>query len=307
MPSESSRLVDIDCTPKINVIPLKQRLAIQSIKAIPTKAVTHKILRKITESCDRWNREKDATKDILQYIDDYKINWKEAKRCQDTETKQERARRFMTMNDFFQRERVGLEIQELDNSNALVSPADCRLVAYEHTHDSTKYWIKGQGFSVRKLIANNAVADRFDVGKIVICRLAPDDYHHFHFPVDALYMGSYKVDGEYYSVDPRIVRSKIDAFGDNKREVCMLYNETIGNVLCVIVAATCTGSIVLNKLQPATLYKKGTKMGTFGFGGSTVILLFERNSPLKLCQQFTENSKKAVETYVRVGTFLGKA
>ena len=117
--------------------------------------------------------------------------------------------------------------------------------------------------------------------------------------------GSYKIDGEYYSVDPRIVNSKINAFGDNKREVHMLYNPFLGNVFYVVISATCTGSIETDVKEGET-YKKGDLFGKFGFGGSTVVMLLKKDIDITLCKNFKKNSEKGVETYVRVRTFLGK-
>lgn len=301
------KLVSLSCEKIESNMPEKQKIAINTIKYIPTKKLTHNILQKITKNCEKWKNTKNANKDIINYIDDYKINWKEATKCKDDDNLEKCASRFSTMNEFFQRERENIKIEQ--GKNILVSPADCRLVAFKTTNSATSFWIKGENFTVNKLLGKTElpVSKLFDNGSLIVCRLAPDDYHRFHFPIDSYYMGSYEITGQYYSVDPRIVNSKIDVFGDNKREVHMLYSPIFGNVFCVIIGATCTGSIEIEKLKEGSFYKKGTLLGKFGFGGSSIVMLFEKDTKLEICEIFLKNSEKSIETYVRVGTLLGKA
>lgn len=293
-------LSSLSYKPKEQHIPLSQKIAIHSIKYFP-KVLTHTVLNTVTNYCSKWKNTKDSKKDIISFIKQYNINWKESKKCKNINTIEKCASKFNTKNDFFQRERTGIKIQSQRDTRSIVSPADCRLVMYNHISSSTKYWIKGKEFTLDKLLGNNNI---YNFKKIAICRLAPDDYHRFHFPIHCIYMGFYRIKGQYYSVDPRIVNSSIDVLGENKREVHMLYNPVIGNVCCVIIGATCTGSIEMEKLKEGEIYKKGELFGKFGFGGSTIVMLFEKH--VTLCDNIIKNSKKHVETYIRVGTFLGK-
>lgn len=288
-------LVSLSGKPLKNKLPLTQKLAIEATKYLPFKTA---ILRKITENCLKWKDKKHAKEDIVKFIKDYDINWKEAKKCRKAKTIEECASKFKTKNDFFGRERVGIKIE----NGLLVSPADCRLVLYEDIKNATTYWIKGKQFTLKKLLGGQ-FHDRF--GKIVVCRLAPDDYHRFHFPVDCIYMGNYKIDGEYYSINPRIVNSGLNPFGENKREVHMLYHPKLGNVFCVVISATCIGSIETD-LKEGERYRKGELFGKFGFGGSTVVILLEKDADITLRKGIKKRSEKGIETYVKVGTFLGK-
>ena len=52
-------------------------------------------------------REKNDKKDIISFIKEYDINWKEASKCQGVKTWEKCASRFETKNDFFIQERVG--------------------------------------------------------------------------------------------------------------------------------------------------------------------------------------------------------
>jgi len=90
-----------------------------------------------------------------------------------------------------------------------VSPADCRCVTFNRIDDATQIWIKGREFTIARLLgdAYPAEAKRFEKGALGIFRLAPQDYHRFHIPVDGV-MGEPKlIKGEYYTVNPMAIRS----------------------------------------------------------------------------------------------------
>jgi len=82
-------------------------------------------------------------------------------------------------------------------------------------------------------------------------------------------------------------------------EICSVF----GNVMIVAVGATMVGSINICQ-PPTTEVKKGDINGYFTFGGSTVLLFFEPNT-IVFDQDLIENSKKCVETLVKVNTRLG--
>ena len=305
----TAKLVDTDCKEKTSTKPFKQTALIEAIKYIPTKWLTHKILKDVTNQCACWTKKTSQThEDIRSYIDDYQIDWTEAEKCRNTKSTDECVNKFETKNEFFQRalkpENIIIRFKRM--KNVLVSPANCRLTAYENVEKATEFWVKGHGFSLEKLIGDAKLAQRYVGGCIVICRLAPNDYHRFHMPINCIYKGHHKIHGHYYSVDPSIVNSTIDVFGENKREVHKLYSETFGTLLFVMVGATCTGSIEVDpSVKENKKYTKGALLGMFGFGGSTVIMTFEPHIKLQLCDIFKDNSLNGVETYVRVGTKLG--
>ncbi len=324
-----TRLVSRGCQVLTNKIPMTQIAAINAIKYIPGKKITHKILRHITESkCEAWRHRSAKThKLILDYIHEYDIDWTTAEKCQGLKSAEECAQQFESKNEFFQRKLAPqfIKIAGIGNPRMFVSPADCRLSAFDKVDIATEYWIKGKGFSIDTLLGGKnyptvpdttklkvtlpygRLSDSYQNGSLLICRLAPDDYHRFHLPMDCVYMGHYKIPGEFYSVDPRLVNSSIDVYSSNKREVHLLHNDHFGTVLCVVISATCTGSIEINpQLQEYQHYSKGFDFGTFGFGGSTLVLVFPPHT-LAICRTFTQNSLHGNETYVKVGNRIGTA
>jgi phosphatidylserine decarboxylase precursor len=76
--------------------------------------------------------------------------------------------------------------------NNILSPADCRLMTFDHILDS-HFWINGDEFTFEKLLKISMTNfDYYDHkyalhdGCLAICRLTIQDYHRFHFPVSGM-------------------------------------------------------------------------------------------------------------------------
>ena len=61
---------------------------------------------------------------------------------------------------------------------------------------------------------------------------------------------------------------------------------------------------ICNQLEEGRV-KKGQEKGYFEFGGSTVILLTQKNK-IALREQFFRNTKRGIETKIQMGQELGK-
>jgi phosphatidylserine decarboxylase len=76
-------------------------------------------------------------------------------------------------------------------------------MAFETISEATRLWIKGREFTVERLLgdAYKGQAERYVGGALVIFRLAPQDYHRFHSPVDGTIGPMTDISGEYYTVN----------------------------------------------------------------------------------------------------------
>lgn len=85
----------------------------------------------------------------------------------------------------------------------LVSAADCRLMTFATVNEATRLWIKGREFTVARLLGESyrGHADKYAGGALAIFRLAPQDYHRFHSPVDGTIGPMTYISGEYYTVN----------------------------------------------------------------------------------------------------------
>jgi phosphatidylserine decarboxylase precursor len=90
-----------------------------------------------------------------------------------------------------------------DDPYRLVCGADCRFMAFESVNDATRLWIKGREFTVARLLGDTYKGqyDRYLGGAVAIFRLAPQDYHRFHSPVDGTIGSMTYISGEYYTVN----------------------------------------------------------------------------------------------------------
>lgn len=70
------------------------------------------------------------------------------------------------------------------------------------------------------------------------------------------------------------------------------------------MGATMVASIVYTGMQEGNEVKKGDDLGTFKFGGSTVICVFEKGA-IEFDKVLMDNSLKSTETYVKMGSSLG--
>ncbi|CAH9082028.1 unnamed protein product [Cuscuta europaea] len=213
---------------------------------------------------------------------------------------------FKTFNEFFIRElKSGARpITCPERSDIAVCAADSRLMAFNNVNDAARFWIKGRKFSIQGLLGNEACSSAFVDGSLVIFRLAPQDYHRFHFPVSGTIEKFVDIPGCLYTVNPIAVNSKYcNVFTENKRVVSIISSEDFGKVAFVSIGATMVGSITFSKKEHDYVHK-GDEFGYFSFGGSTVICVFEKGS-IRIDEDLLENSARSLETLVLVGMQLG--
>ncbi|KAJ7679386.1 phosphatidylserine decarboxylase-domain-containing protein [Mycena polygramma] len=214
---------------------------------------------------------------------------------------------FKTFNQFFYRKlkASARPIEQPDNPYRLVSAADCRFMAFESVSEATKLWIKGREFTVARLLgdAYKHEAERYTGGALAIFRLAPQDYHRFHSPVDGTIGNMTYIAGEYYTVNPQAIRTALDVYGENARKIVPIDSPQFGRVMAVCVGAMMVGSIETTVKEGETV-KRGQEFGYFAFGGSTIVLLFEKDV-LEWDEDLLVNGRASLETLVRVGMGIG--
>lgn len=237
----------------------------------------------------------NSVKDIDSFIRFHQLDLSE---CQETV--------FKTFNEFFYRKlKPGSRPAESDNPKIVVSPADSRCTAFNNVSSATEVWIKSRSFTIEKLLGDESKSStaHYDDCSIAIFRLAPQDYHRFHSPVDGIVQEPVYIQGEYYTVNPMAIRSDLDVFGENIRIVIPIETEFFGRVLVIAVGAMMVGSTVLT-VSKGDEIKRTDELGYFKFGGSTILVLFE-NGKMEFDSDLVSNSSDCIETLVRVGMSVG--
>ena len=185
-----------------------------------------------------------------------------------------------------------------NNKKIVVSPADCRSVVFNQISQAAKIWVKGREFSLKRLFGNAYPEDvsRFEGGAVGVFRLAPQDYHRFHIPVDGIVGKAKTIEGEYYTVNPMAIRSALDVYGENVRVLVPIDSEEHGRVMVVCVGAMMVGSTVITRKEGEHV-QRAEELGYFKFGGSTLLVLFEAGK-MRWDDDMVDNSNGALETLV---------
>lgn len=233
-----------------------------------------------------------SVKDIPQFVEDMNIDMSEAVKSMDE---------FKTFNEFFYRK---LKPEARPIGEGLVSPADAKLIAFESVEEVGKFFVKGQEFQLKDYLQSESMAAKYKNASMFIFRLAPNDYHRYHFPYSGMVGSSKKIKGRYYSVSPYALQTNFTkVFCENKREFLELKTEDKGDILLSPVGATMVGSIY-ETFTPNSQVEKGDEMGYFGFGGSTVVMLVDR-SKIMIDQDIIESTKNGIEMAVKMGERIG--
>lgn len=212
---------------------------------------------------------------------------------------------YRTFNDFFYR-RLKSESRPLAEGERLASaPADGRHFGYQNLADGADFIAKGQRFDLRQFLGDASLAEAYADGAAIVSRLCPVDYHRYHFPCAGRPGHTKLINGWLYSVSPVALRRNVRYLIENKRSYCLLESPVFGRVLYAEIGATCVGSLV-NTYRPGEAVEKGAEKGYFKFGGSCTILLFEKGR-IRLDNDLVENSRKYLETYIRMGDRIGEA
>ena len=231
-----------------------------------------------------------STEKIQPFVEEFDIDMNEAQ-------KQE----FNSFNDFFTR-KLKAHARPIDTSSiVVVSPADGKILVYADV-SNTDFIIKGYRFDVQSFLNDTALANKYNNGSLIVIRLAPNDYHRFHFPVNGTATPVTKIEGDYYSVNPIALNEMAEIFCMNKREYVIISNPLFGEIIMAEVGATMVGSIIQTFSSDIAI--KGEEKGYFEFGGSTVVLLFEKGK-IKIDEDLLSNSANELETMVNMGERIG--
>ncbi|TNY19031.1 phosphatidylserine decarboxylase-domain-containing protein [Rhodotorula diobovata] len=227
-------------------------------------------------------------------------------------------RHYPTMNSFFTRRlaRGARPPASPWDSTVISSAADCRLTVFSSVDEAKCLWIKGKHFALPALLQDRSLAAELRDGAVAIFRLAVEDYHRFHAPIDAVVGESRSVPGAYFTVNSTIVRDKrFDVFTSNKRDITTLLarHPLTGKALPVAyvqVGALLVASIRRTAKEGKAL-KRGDELGYFAYGGSTIVCVFPRGS-VEWDEDLVRNSEGRnvegvqVETLVKVGEKIGR-
>jgi phosphatidylserine decarboxylase len=210
-------------------------------------------------------------------------------------------REYCSFNDFFTRLlKEGARTIEMD-PNVLISPCDSRLSVFP-IEESSVFSIKDSHYTVESLLQDESLRKRYDGGVCAIFRLTVSDYHRYCYFDNGTKEKNCFIPGKLHTVNP-ISSDRYPVYKTNSREYTLLHTENFGDVVQMEVGALLVGRIV-NYHQEHT-FSRGEEKGRFEFGGSTIVLLFEKDS-VRFPEEVYRYSREGYEKIVKMGEKIGE-
>lgn len=215
--------------------------------------------------------------------------------------KQYRDNKFSSYNEFFTR-RIKPQLRPVDKiPQHLISPCDSKLTAYKIDSDSI-FKIKDSYYRISDLVQSKKLAERYRGGYCLIFRLCVDDYHRYCYIDNGRKGENHFISGVLHTVCP-IALENYNIYKQNSREFTVLHTENFGDVVQIEVGAMLVGRIC--NRHGAYNFHRGEEKGKFEFGGSTIVMLFEKNR-IEPDSDILENSADGIETVVKYGSKIGE-
>ena len=205
---------------------------------------------------------------------------------------------FTSFNDFFIRDlKPGARpIDGVDDPSALVSPADGIINMINNQLDlETQIPTKsGMTLSLNELLDNSAYAKNFVGGTALAVFLMPYDYHHYHAPTEGIIVESKETVGDRLFGMPDMLdmindgnvayNKDYSVFQNFKHGYFIIQTTRYGYIAMIPIGLQTVGSVVFEEKfkainsEAGVAVQKGEKLGHFAYGGSTVLLLFEKGT-----------------------------
>jgi len=217
-------------------------------------------------------------------------------KCNNIRMEEYENREYSSYNDFFMRQ-IKKECRPFNVSNeVLISPCDGRISVYPISEEGI-FVIKNAPYTVHTLLRDKKLAKKYEGGYCLLIRLCVNDYHHYCYVASGIKTRNRRIEGILHTVNPAAAEH-FPIYKENSREYTMLRTKEFGDIIQMEVGALFVGKIV-NEHQQARV-SKGEEKGHFEFGGSTVIVLLEKDKAL-LNNEYIINTRNGYETLVKQG------
>lgn len=209
---------------------------------------------------------------------------------------------FSSFNAFFTRKR-NLWSYDLTDAH-LISPCDGYLTA-AGIEEETVFSIKNTLFSVGDLLENRELAESFKGGTAFIFRLTPAEYHRYCYAADGDIVRMKRIRGKLHCVRPIALRNA-PVFVQNSREYQVIRTENFGMLVQMEIGALLVGKIRNHEsfLRRGSV-QAGEEKGYFEFGGSTIILLLQKDMVRPNTALYGRRDAEG-EIKVRLGEFIAE-
>lgn len=208
------------------------------------------------------------------------------------------SRTYRSFNAFFTRKRKEGTI-DITRSH-LISPCDAYLTVYPIDENSV-YHIKHCDYRLAQLLDSSELARQYAGGLCLMFRLTTRHYHRYCYLCNGAVERIKRIDGKLHCVRP-VAYDFVLVFVENSREYTVVRSEEWGTVVQMEVGALLVGKIK-NFPVSAEVFQ-GMEKGYFEFGGSTIIVLLEKDQ-VRMDASILERSRQGLETEVHLGMKIG--
>lgn len=245
---------------------------------LTNRPLTSKWLASFT--CSKWSRFI-----IPSYAKVYKVNEEEMEK---------KLHEYETLQQLFVRTlKEGLRPID-EHPDSVVSPVDAVIEDVGIITDQKEIIVKGKTYSIREMLGDDHIAEKYLHGTFIILYLSPSHYHRIHSPICGEVVKQWTLGGKSYPVNRLGLRYGKDPLSKNYRKITELC--TNGMYMAIVKV----GAMFVNSIEwthEREYVKKGEEIGYFSFG-STVVLLFEKNA-------FTLDEHIVPPLEVKMGQRLG--
>jgi phosphatidylserine decarboxylase len=190
---------------------------------------------------------------------------------------------WLTFNQFFARElRPGKRpVASPRDDRVIVSPADAVFMGTWPINDSSNITVKGVNWDIAELLDGSPYEDAFKGGTYTHSFLYIDDYHRYHVPVAGTVKEIRNISGRVYMDVSRQADGGFDVVdGDTyqfnqERGLVVIDSPELGLVAILPIGMSYVSSVNLTPQVGAEL-RKGDPFGYFLFGGSDIVMLFQK-------------------------------
>jgi phosphatidylserine decarboxylase len=175
------------------------------------------------------------------------------------------------------------------------------LSAYKITGDLV-IPVKQSNYHISDLLRSKKLASLYEDGTVLIFRLCVNHYHRYAYPDNAKKANNRFIPGVLHTVQPIALRHT-PVFAENCREYTLMDTENFGKIIQMEVGAMLVGKI--KNHHEARIVKRGEEKGCFLYGGSTIIILLQKDK-VNIDNFYFEATKREIEVPVKLGECLGQ-
>ncbi|MBQ8825448.1 MAG: phosphatidylserine decarboxylase [Ruminococcus sp.] len=224
---------------------------------------------------------------IKRYIKKYNMNMDEYETVE-----------YTSFNNFFIRCRKNNFFDEEPEN--LISPCDGYLSVYKIDSDCNLK-IKHSDYTIQSLLQDEILSKKYQNGICMVFRLEPHNYHRYIYIDNCTVEKEVRIAGVLHCVRP-VACEKFPVYVENSREYALLNTEHFGSIIQMEIGALLVGKI--KNYHDLNNVSRGQEKGYFEFGGSTIVLLFEKDMIIPN-DDIIRNTEFGIETPVKAGTQVG--